>query len=74
MLDYVLLLPFLSLTGAVNVSVPARLIAPGLVVPGTFSITNTEFYFEADEEDPEFKKLESQVSFFCFFLVSQISQ
>ncbi|CAG0882858.1 unnamed protein product [Darwinula stevensoni] len=47
--------------GAANVSVPARLVAPGLVVPGTFSITNTEFYFEADEEDPEFKKLDPQV-------------
>jgi hypothetical protein len=49
--------------GTVNLSVSASLIAPGLVVPGTFSVTNTEFYFEVDEDDPLYKKLDQQVSF-----------
>ncbi|KAF2368096.1 protein of unknown function DUF4704 [Trinorchestia longiramus] len=45
-----------DLTGVVNVSTRARLVAPGLVVPGTVSITASELYFEVDEDDPEYRK------------------
>ncbi|XP_076065007.1 neurobeachin-like [Oratosquilla oratoria] len=45
-----------DVTGAINMSTRARLIAPGLVVPGTVSITAAELYFEVDEDDPEFRK------------------
>ncbi|VDO38190.1 unnamed protein product [Brugia timori] len=34
----------------------AKLIAPGLVVPGTLSITNYELFFDADEDDPLYKE------------------
>lgn len=29
---------------------------------GIISITSTELYFEVDEDDPEFKKVDSEVS------------
>ncbi|VDK82211.1 unnamed protein product, partial [Litomosoides sigmodontis] len=34
----------------------ARLIAPGVVIPGTLSITNYELFFDADEDDPLYKE------------------
>ncbi|CAJ0580841.1 unnamed protein product, partial [Mesorhabditis spiculigera] len=37
-------------------STPAKLIAPGLLVPGTLSITANDLYFDADEEDPLYKQ------------------
>ncbi|XP_013171416.1 PREDICTED: neurobeachin-like [Papilio xuthus] len=49
-----------ELTGPVNISTKARLVAPGLVAPGTVSLTSTELYFEVDEEDPEFKKIDPE--------------
>lgn len=49
-------------TGPVNMSTKAKLIAPGIVSPGIMSITSTELYFEVDEEDPEFKKIDPEVS------------
>lgn len=44
--------------------------APGITAPGIVSITSTELYFEVDEEDPEYKKLDPEVSFplFIFFI------
>ncbi len=39
----------------------AKLIAPGVVAPGTLSITSAELYFEVDEEDPEFQKHDQEV-------------
>ena len=39
----------------------AKLIAPGLVAPGTLSITSAELYFEVDEEDAEFQKHDQEV-------------
>jgi len=32
------------------------------VAPGIISVTSTELYFEVDEDDPEFKKIDSEVS------------
>lgn len=50
------------LSGPVNISTKGKLIAPGIVAPGIISVTSTELYFEVDEEDPEFKKIDSEVS------------
>uniref|UniRef100_A0AAF5DLT8 BEACH domain-containing protein n=2 Tax=Strongyloides stercoralis TaxID=6248 RepID=A0AAF5DLT8_STRER len=44
-------------------STPCKLIAPGLVVPGTISITMTDFYFDADESDDLYEKQNPKVSF-----------
>ncbi|XP_070506091.1 neurobeachin isoform X12 [Chironomus tepperi] len=55
----------LDLTGPVNISTKAKLIAPGLVAPGTMSITATEMYFEVDEENDEFQKIDSEVLKYC---------
>ncbi|XP_028036907.1 neurobeachin isoform X7 [Bombyx mandarina] len=51
-----------DLTGPVNISTKAKLLAPGLVAPGTVSLTSTELYFEVDEDDPEYKKIDPEVS------------
>lgn len=44
-------------------STPAQLIAPVVVAKGTLSITTTEIYFEVDEDDPAFKKIDAKVSY-----------
>jgi neurobeachin len=49
-------------SGPVNISTKAKLIAPGITASGMVSITSTELYFEVDEDDPEFKKLDGEVS------------
>ncbi|XP_075981984.1 A kinase anchor protein rugose isoform X3 [Anticarsia gemmatalis] len=54
-----------DLTGPVNISTKAKLVAPGLVAPGTVSLTSTELYFEVDEEDPEYKKIDPEVLKYC---------
>ncbi|XP_051464482.1 neurobeachin isoform X2 [Apus apus] len=50
-----------NLAGPVVLSTPAQLIAPVVVAKGTLSITTTEIYFEVDEDDPAFKKIEPKV-------------
>lgn len=50
------------LSGPVNISTKGKLIAPGIVAPGIISVTSTELYFEVDEDDPEFKKIDGEVS------------
>lgn len=52
----------LNSAGPVVLSSPAQLVAPVLVARGTLSITTTEIYFEVDEEDPAFKRVDSKVS------------
>ncbi|XP_048481207.1 neurobeachin isoform X5 [Plutella xylostella] len=54
-----------DLTGPVNISTKAKLVAPGLTAPGTVSLTSTELYFEVDEEDPEYKKIDAEVLKYC---------
>ncbi|OWR53440.1 neurobeachin like protein, partial [Danaus plexippus plexippus] len=49
-----------DVSGPVNISTRARLVAPGLAAPGTVSLTSTEMYFEVDEEDPEYKKIDPE--------------
>ncbi|CAH2088204.1 unnamed protein product [Euphydryas editha] len=49
-----------DLAGPVNISTRAKLVAPGLVAPGTVSLTSTELYFEVDEDDPEYKKVDPE--------------
>jgi sRNA-binding carbon storage regulator CsrA len=36
-------------------------VAPGVVAPGTVSITSTELYFEVDEEDTEYRRIDPEV-------------
>ncbi|XP_037030161.1 neurobeachin isoform X5 [Bradysia coprophila] len=55
----------LDLTGPVNISTKAKLIAPGLVAPGTVSITTTEMYFEVDEDSADFQKIDAEVLKYC---------
>ncbi|OCT96018.1 hypothetical protein XELAEV_18013708mg [Xenopus laevis] len=50
-----------NLAGPVVLSTPAQLIAPVVVAKGTLSITTTEIYFEVDEEDPTFKKIDPKI-------------
>ncbi|KAF0885443.1 NBEA protein, partial [Crocuta crocuta] len=50
-----------NLAGPVVLSTPAQLIAPVVVARGTLSITTTEIYFEVDEDDPAFKKIDTKV-------------
>lgn len=50
-----------------NLSSRAKLIAPGVVAPGTLSITSAELYFEVDEEDPDFQKHDPEVGTTCVF-------
>ena len=57
-----------SLTGPVNLSSRAKLIAPGVVAPGTLSITTSELYFEVDEDDPEYQKQDAEVGHRHFVL------
>ncbi|XP_076227673.1 A kinase anchor protein rugose isoform X20 [Nomia melanderi] len=52
-------------TGPVNISTKGKLVAPGIVAPGIISVTSTELYFEVDEEDPEFKKIDAEVLKYC---------
>eukprot|EP00064_Thunnus_orientalis_P000006 superscaffoldBa00000001_g6 len=47
-----------NLGGPVVLSSPAQLVAPVLVARGTLSITTTEIYFEVDEDDPAFKRVD----------------
>lgn len=47
--------------GPVNISTRGKLIAPGIVAPGIISVTSSELYFEVDEDDPEFKKIDTEV-------------
>ncbi|XP_046395262.1 neurobeachin isoform X2 [Ischnura elegans] len=54
-----------DLVGPVNISTKAKLIAPGIVAPGMVSITTTELYFEVDEDDPEFKKIDTEILKYC---------
>ncbi|KAM9021767.1 neurobeachin isoform 5-T5 [Ara ararauna] len=50
-----------NLAGPVVLSTAAQLIAPVVVAKGTLSITTTEIYFEVDEDDPAFKKIDPKV-------------
>ncbi|KAL4838323.1 hypothetical protein H8958_009003 [Nasalis larvatus] len=50
-----------NLAGPVVLSTPAQLIAPVVVAKGTLSITTTEIYFEVDEDDSAFKKIDTKV-------------
>ncbi|KAG8453968.1 hypothetical protein GDO86_000553 [Hymenochirus boettgeri] len=50
-----------NLTGPVNLSTPAHLVAPYVVLKGTVSVTSSELYFEVDEDDPGFKKTDPKI-------------
>ncbi|XP_077156234.1 lipopolysaccharide-responsive and beige-like anchor protein isoform X2 [Paroedura picta] len=50
-----------NLTGPVSLSASAQLVAPCVALKGTLSITTSELYFEVDEEDPGFKKIDPKI-------------
>ncbi|XP_053559708.1 lipopolysaccharide-responsive and beige-like anchor protein isoform X2 [Bombina bombina] len=50
----------LEVTGPVSLSTPAQLVAPSVVMKGTLSITSSELYFEVDEDDLSFKKIDPE--------------
>ncbi|XP_042323249.1 lipopolysaccharide-responsive and beige-like anchor protein isoform X4 [Sceloporus undulatus] len=50
-----------NLTGPVSLSTPAQLVSPCVVVKGTLSITASELYFEVDEEESSFKKIDPKI-------------
>ncbi|XP_071977592.1 lipopolysaccharide-responsive and beige-like anchor protein isoform X2 [Engystomops pustulosus] len=50
-----------NLTGPVSLSTSAQLIAPFAVLKGTLSVTSFELYFEVDEDDPNFKKIDPKI-------------
>lgn len=50
-----------NLTGPVNLSTSAQLVAPAVVVRGTLSITASELYFEVDEDEPGFKAIDPKL-------------
>ncbi|XP_072262006.1 lipopolysaccharide-responsive and beige-like anchor protein isoform X2 [Pyxicephalus adspersus] len=50
-----------NVTGPVSLSTPAQLIAPSIVLKGTLSVTSFELYFEVDEDDPNFKKIDPKI-------------
>ncbi|VVC86512.1 unnamed protein product [Leptidea sinapis] len=51
-----------EISGPVNMSTKAKLVAPGLVVGGMLSLTSTELYFEVDEDDPDYKRIDPELS------------
>ncbi len=51
-----------TFVGPASMSAKAKLITPGIVAIGIMSITSSELYFEVDEEDPEFKKIDTEVN------------
>jgi len=59
--------------GPVNISTKARLVAPGVVAPGTVSITSTELYFEVDEDDTEYRRIDPEVGPHFFFFSFSVS-
>lgn len=50
-----------NLTGPVNLSTSAQLIAPAAAVKGTLSVTASELFFEVDEDDPSFKAIDPKI-------------
>ncbi|XP_071024930.1 lipopolysaccharide-responsive and beige-like anchor protein isoform X2 [Oncorhynchus clarkii lewisi] len=50
-----------NLTGPVNMSTSAQLVAPAVVVKGTLSITASELYFEVDEDEASFKTIDPKI-------------
>ncbi|XP_037545772.1 lipopolysaccharide-responsive and beige-like anchor protein [Nematolebias whitei] len=50
-----------NLTGPVNLSTSAELVAPAVVVKGTLSVTASELFFEVDEDEPAFKTIDPKI-------------
>ncbi|XP_036880518.2 lipopolysaccharide-responsive and beige-like anchor protein isoform X1 [Manis javanica] len=50
-----------NLAGPVSLSTPAQLVAPSVVVKGMLSVTSSELYFEVDEEDSTFKRIDPKI-------------
>ncbi|XP_036439728.1 lipopolysaccharide-responsive and beige-like anchor protein isoform X2 [Colossoma macropomum] len=48
-------------TGPVSLSTSAQLLAPGVCVRGSLSITSSELYFEVDEEDTSYTQADPKI-------------
>uniref|UniRef100_A0AAR2J717 LPS-responsive vesicle trafficking, beach and anchor containing n=1 Tax=Pygocentrus nattereri TaxID=42514 RepID=A0AAR2J717_PYGNA len=48
-------------TGPVSLSASAQLLAPGVCVRGSLSITSSELYFEVDEEDASYTQADPKI-------------
>ncbi|XP_013420037.2 neurobeachin [Lingula anatina] len=51
----------IEFAGPVALTTPSKLVAPGVVINGTMSITKSELYFELDEEDASNKKIDQKL-------------
>ncbi|XP_055330476.1 neurobeachin-like [Paramacrobiotus metropolitanus] len=51
--------------GPVTFTSECKLIAPGVVLKGTLSITSNDLYFDADEDDNEFETSDPEVLRYC---------
>ena len=54
--------PLCLFTGPAVFTTECDLIAPGLNLPGTFSMTNEDVFFEVNEASDEYKKVDPAVS------------
>uniref|UniRef100_A0A673WYZ7 LPS responsive beige-like anchor protein n=1 Tax=Salmo trutta TaxID=8032 RepID=A0A673WYZ7_SALTR len=63
-----------NLTGPVNMSTSAQLVAPAVVVKGTLSITASELYFEVDEEEASFKTIDPKHVLRIGFFISVFNE
>ena len=50
-------------SGSIVYTVECQVISPGTVIPGVLAITSDSLYFTADEEAPDMKKINQEVSF-----------
>ncbi|XP_067897231.1 lipopolysaccharide-responsive and beige-like anchor protein [Heterodontus francisci] len=50
-----------NMAGPVNFTTVVQLVAPAVVAKGTLSITSSELYFEVDDDDPGYKKLDPKI-------------
>ncbi|XP_072352179.1 lipopolysaccharide-responsive and beige-like anchor protein isoform X2 [Scyliorhinus torazame] len=50
-----------NMAGPVNFTTAVQLIAPAVVAKGTLSITSSELYFEVDDDDSGYKKLDPKI-------------
>ena len=48
--------------GPVTLTTECRIVAPGFALKGSLSITSNDMYFDVDEEDAEFQKMDNEVS------------
>ncbi len=61
-----------EISGPIHYTTKCKLVCSVCVVSGTLSITTNELYFEVDENDASFKKLDPSVCFKAIFNLSSL--